>query len=63
MKSLMILAMCILQSGCAASVKLDDRWISCDALSPVYIEDSSSLTRREMIQLIKNNEIIEKYCP
>lgn len=55
--------MSILLNGCAVNVRIDDGWVSCNAVSVVYVQDPSSLTRQEKIKLITNNEIIEKYCP
>ena len=57
---------CLMMSfvlGCANQSNLiDTRFISCDAISIVYIEDSSSLTRHELITIMSNNDMLGKYC-
>lgn len=57
---------CLMMSfvlGCANQSNLiDTRFISCDAISIVYIEDSSSLSQQELITIISNNDVFDKYC-
>ena len=52
--------MCILLTSCAAIVS--DGWVSCDALNVIEVEDSSSLTRVEIVEIAENKIVIEKFC-
>ncbi|AUR89971.1 hypothetical protein NVP1135O_42 [Vibrio phage 1.135.O._10N.222.54.B6] len=52
--------MCILLTSCAARVS--DGWVSCDVLNVIEVEDSSSLTRIELVEIAENKIVIEKFC-
>lgn len=52
--------MCILLTSCAARVS--DGWVSCDALNVIEVNDSSSLTRMELIKMAENKIVIKKFC-
>ena len=56
----MVPVMCILLTSCA--VRVSDGWVSCDALNVIEVKDSSSLTRMEVIEVIENKVVIEKFC-
>ena len=52
--------MCILLTSCAARV--NDGLVSCDVLNVIEVNDSSSLTRMELIEIAENKMIIKKFC-
>lgn len=59
---LMALMISISVTSCVSIHKYDDKWISCNEIKVVKLDNPDSLSTRDIIEIYSNNLIIQDKC-